>query len=447
MNLPAAFSRKIIALTVALLVFGLAQPQLSLAAPSAADDALKSALTKTAPISVYRMDMDMSAKGALANGLDGTTAGTSQEVSMLALSAAVNGKDAQFTMKGLLSSFMGADPNIGVELITVGGKSYIHGPLPTIGANENKWYIATDAQTLGSMAQSHDLGALAQADMSAFKIMGSESLDNRRCDIYGSTDKLAIAKAFQSFGTGSLAGAGDMQGMDSAELKFWVCDDGYFHKLYMSLEGAQQANPASKGGITMSFHIYDFNAAITITPPVGAVPLERPSTVFQTLPSSSSAALSAKVVNGGNIRYTPGMKGAVLGQLHAGELVTLVQKTANGLWYYVNAPEATGWVHASLLRVDPAIASQVFVNGEAMLAAPTSEQLSATVINGGNRRLAPSTKAEVLGQIHAGDTIQLLAKTKNGAWYYARCRCGALGWVHASLLKVDPKVARKVPVA
>ena len=141
------------------------------------------------------------------------------------------------------------------------------------------------------------------------------------------------------------------------------------------------------------------------------------------------------------------MKGTVLGQLHAGELVTLVQKTTNGVWYYVNAPEASGWVHASLLRVAPEIANRVFVNGEAMLAASVSEQISATVINGGNRRAAPNIKAEVRGQVHAGDTIQLLAKTKNGVWYYVRCRCGALGWVHASLLKVDPKDARKVPVA
>jgi restriction system protein len=89
----------------------------------------------------------------------------------------------------------------------------------------------------------------------------------------------------------------------------------------------------------------------------------------------------------------------------------------------------------------------MFVNGEAMLASPTTEQLPATVINGGNRRAAPNMKGEVLGQVHAGDTIQLLARTRNGAWYYARCRCGALGWVHASLLKVDPKVARKVPLA
>jgi SH3-like domain-containing protein len=447
MNLPAACTRKIIALTVALVVFGLAQPGISLAAPAgAAGDALKSALTKTAPVTVYRMDMDMTAKGALASGLDGTTAGASQEELILALSAAVNGKDAQFTMKGLLNSFMGADPKVGVEFITVGGKNYVHGPLPTLGAKENKWYIASDTQTLGSMAQSHDLGALARADMSAFNITGSESLDNRRCDIYGSNDKLAIAKAMQSFNTGTMAGAGDMQGMDSAELKFWVCDDGYFHKLYMAFEGANKATPANKGGIAMSFHIYDLNAAITITPPAGALALEQPATVFQTLPSSSSTGLSANVANGGNIRQTPGIKGTVLGQLHAGESVTLVQKTTNGLWYYVNAPEATGWVHASLLRVAPAVANRVFVNGEAMLTASASEQFSATVSNGGNRRAGPNAQADVLGQVHAGDTIQLLAKTKSGTWYYVRCRCGALGWVHASLLKVDPKVARKVPV-
>jgi SH3-like domain-containing protein len=448
MNLSPVFIRKLIALTVALVVFGSAQPGVSLAAPADADgDALKSALVKTAPITVYRMDMDVTASGALAGGLSGTGAGAPQEVSVLALVAAVNGKDAQFTMKGLFNSFMGADANVGVEFIVVGGKNYVHGPLPTIGAKENKWYVTTAAQTYASMAQSHDLGALAQADMSAFKLMSSETLDKRQCDIYGSSDKLAIAKAFRSFNTGPMSGAGDMEGMDSAELKFWVCDDGYFHKLRMSSEGTNKANPANKGGITMSFHIYDLNSTIAITAPAGAAALELPDPVFQTAPSSSASALSANVVNGGNIRQNPGMKGTVLGQLHAGELVTLIQKTANGVWYYVNAPEASGWVHASLLRVDPEIANRVFVNGEAMLAAPLSEQLSATVINGGNRRAAPAIKAEVLGQVHSGDTIQLLAKTKNGAWYYVRCRCGALGWVHASLLKVDPKVARKVPVA
>jgi hypothetical protein len=430
MNLPASFARILSALTLALVVWSLGQPGAALAAPAdVADDALKSALAKTAPVTVYRMDMDMFAKGALASGLGGSTAaGSRQELSVLALAAEINGKDAHFTMKGLLSSFMGADADKGVEFIVVAGKTYIHGPLPMMGANEDKWYVTTDAQTTGSLAQSHDLGALAQADMSAFKAMGNEALDGRRCDIYGSNDKHAIAQAFGSFDAGGLAGTSDMESMDSAELKFWVCDDGYLHKLYMSFEGADKTNPASKGGIAMSFHIYDFNGAIKIVAPANAAPLEQPKLggqVFETLPSEGTP--TATVFNGGNIRQSPSPKGQVLGQLHAHQTVTLLEKTVDGRWYHVRAPEATGWVHASLLRVAPDVANRVFVNGEAMLASPTTEQLPATVINGGNRRAAPNMKGEVLGQVHVGDTIQLLAKTRNSAWYYARCRCGALG--------------------
>jgi hypothetical protein len=141
MNLPTAWFRKVITLTVVLVAFSAGQPGVLLAAPAdAAGDALKRALAKTAPVTVYHMDMDMSAKGALASGLGGATAATAQEVTVLTLVAAINGKDAQFTMKGLFNSFMGADQNIGVEFITVGGKNYVHGPLPTVGAKENKWY-------------------------------------------------------------------------------------------------------------------------------------------------------------------------------------------------------------------------------------------------------------------------------------------------------------------
>ena len=73
----------------------------------------------------------------------------------------------------------------------------------------------------------------------------------------------------------------------------------------------------------------------------------------------------------------------------------------------------------------------------------------------GLRRLTPEAIAAALatgsmrqqGQELTLAQIQLLARTRNGAWYYAICRCGARGWVHASLLKIDPKVARKVPLA
>jgi hypothetical protein len=433
---------------MALVVLGMGQPSVTLAAP-AADSAgvLKSALAKTAATTVYRLDMDMKMKGALLNGVGGAAAGANQEISLLAMTGEINGKDAHITMKGYFSTMVGVDQNKGLELMTVGGKTYIHGPVPMMGAKEDKWYVMTTSQSTGSLGQPQNLGALATADMSVFQAAGSEALDGHKCDIYGTADKNAIAKAFGTFGSGGLLSQSDLKDVTSAELKFWVCDDGYLHRMHVAIEGADKSNPATKGSMQLAFHVYDFNGAISIVAPANAASLEQPSGAFQTLPSQPSAQdLSARVVNGGNIRQTPDKKGVVLGQLHAGQVVTLEQRTINGLWYYVTAPEASGWVHASLLRISPAAASHVFVNGEATLAKPVSEQLSATVINGGNRRSAPYVKSDVLGQVHVGQIIQLLARTKNGTWYYARCECGARGWVHASLLKIDPKVARKVPV-
>ncbi len=74
-----------------------------------------------------------------------------------------------------------------------------------------------------------------------------------------------------------------------------------------------------------------------------------------TTPSKAAVAagpLLASVFNGGNIRYGPSwMSGTVLGQLHAGQTITVKERTADGVWYHVVAPEAEGWVHVSLLRM------------------------------------------------------------------------------------------------
>jgi hypothetical protein len=70
--------------------------------------------------------------------------------------------------------------------------------------------------------------------------------------------------------------------------------------------------------------------------------------------------LKAQVFHGGNIRYTPDKRrGTVLGQMHAHQTVTLLQKTADGQWYKVVAPEAEGWVHVSLLTIPRGTASKV----------------------------------------------------------------------------------------
>ncbi|GIV97836.1 MAG: ligand-binding protein SH3 [Herpetosiphonaceae bacterium] len=72
------------------------------------------------------------------------------------------------------------------------------------------------------------------------------------------------------------------------------------------------------------------------------------------VPVAGGAGNRAAVFNGGNIRQTP-VDGKVLGQLHAGQTVTLLARNADSTWFRVEAPEATGWVSAALLTIDPAV--------------------------------------------------------------------------------------------
>jgi hypothetical protein len=159
--------------------------------------------------------------------------------------------------------------------------------------------------------------------------------------------------------------------------------------------------------------------------------------------ATSTATLTATVFNGGNIRREPQVGDNVLGQLHAGEVVTLLERSNDSTWYRVQAPEAEGWVSATLLTIDPKVAQQVSTP------APPETGLSAKVFNGGNVRARPVT-GKPLDQINAGETVQLLAKTSDGGWYqisYTRDGTPITGWVSVTLLTIDPAVAKQVPVA
>lgn len=87
---------------------------------------------------------------------------------------------------------------------------------------------------------------------------------------------------------------------------------------------------------------------------VNAIPSVRPPAAAVT-----AGPLTATVFNGGNIRYLPNLEtGTVLGQLHAGQTVTVKGKTADGRWIRVVAPEAEGWVSITLLTIDEATLAQ-----------------------------------------------------------------------------------------
>lgn len=58
------------------------------------------------------------------------------------------------------------------------------------------------------------------------------------------------------------------------------------------------------------------------------------------------------VFNGGNVRAAPNMRGTVLDQVHAGEIVELLGRSADGNWLYIRNPRGqVGWTHRTLLSL------------------------------------------------------------------------------------------------
>jgi hypothetical protein len=181
-----------------------------------------------------------------------------------------------------------------------------------------------------------------------------------------------------------------------------------------------------------------------------AAPTAAAPTAAPTAQPTPAPELTATVFNGGNIRKQPKVttnKADVLGQLHAGEVVTLLERSADGAWYRIKAPAAEGWVSATLLTVNADVAKQVPVTGQSPgQATPPATGLTATVFNGGNVRERPVT-GKVLDQINAKETVQLVEKSSDGAWYRITNIRNVTGWVSVTLLTIDPATAKQVPVA
>ncbi|MFQ3631586.1 SH3 domain-containing protein [Roseiflexus sp.] len=173
----------------------------------------------------------------------------------------------------------------------------------------------------------------------------------------------------------------------------------------------------------------------------------------------------AAVFNGGNVRTAPNLRGLVIDQVNAGESVTLLARNADSTWVkIINERAITGWVSRTLLTVSPGDLRDLPVSNETVptplpatvaalpppptpnATAPPVTGLTAIVFNGGNVRAAPNLQGQVLDQVNARETVQLLFKTADGNWYQITNVRGVTGWVNRTLLTIDPDVARRVPV-
>ena len=162
-----------------------------------------------------------------------------------------------------------------------GGKYYVKGPIALIGAKEAKWYVLEDSQSeaVAPPYQVSDFfAALNSSDVEFgnFKSDGTETLDGKSCKRY-TADKTDAAKALTALSGGSMPTAADVTKVDNATAKFSICDDGLIHHVDMSMDSSSTEDANTKAHFTVAIHLYDYNAAITITPPADAAKLDMSS--------------------------------------------------------------------------------------------------------------------------------------------------------------------------
>lgn len=241
---------------------------------------LQDALNKVLAASTYRVDLSIKGEGGFTGAPTPAPGEQAKPITLVVMKGDVDGKDAHFTLRGALTSFLGIDPEKTIELITASGKAYLKGPVPLLGATEEKWYevppqaasVAQPPLTPASFLQSFGEAGINPTD---FKNAGTETLDGQNCQVLAG-DKTAVVNAFKKFGGATGATQEDLDSIDNAEFKFWVCEDGYLHQVRMLFEGHEKDTPDQKGSFEILIKMMDFDKDIQITPPADATPLQIP---------------------------------------------------------------------------------------------------------------------------------------------------------------------------
>lgn len=230
------------------------------------------AWNKAKNAATYRIEYDWTIKGNFPDIPAEWNAG--QGLQLFSVAGAVNGKDSQMTFKGFWSVLFTGDPNASMEIMSIGGKAYIKGPAPLIGAAENKWYVSSGASTnsLPKVNEYADVLSDPNVDLSAFRRTSTDTFDNRRCEVY-TGDKVATFKLFQLLDAKDTPDKDTLKEVETAETKFWVCDDSYLHQFTMNIEGRNKDKPNEKVEFQLRLHLFDLNGNVKITPPQNASPL------------------------------------------------------------------------------------------------------------------------------------------------------------------------------
>lgn len=244
---------------------------------------IQDAWDKTARAQAQRFEMGMTLAGDIWN-LPGAT-GSKIEFSFMSFSGELQGHDSHFIMKGYAVDMM-IPSSKGLEIITLGDKVYVHGPVPLLNAPEAKWYV----EKMNVIDRSRPLSrpidwmgyGYSNPNWSGLKQAGQETVDGKKCDVYRG-DKTAALLWYQSANPEDIPDQDAFADFDAADVAVWICNDGYVHQFITSLTTHSKYDVKQKGTMQLKMHFYDINGAIKITAPPSPVPMNLPQSSDDTL--------------------------------------------------------------------------------------------------------------------------------------------------------------------
>ena len=172
---------------------------------------------------------------------------------------------------GMLNEIMGGTK---IEMMEVGGKSYMKGAGFLGLMDPTKWYLMSDSSQSSPPFEPDDMFNMASPGSAtgenAARKIGTETLEGQSCDVWAWN----FTNSSQLLGfLSDVNSKVDMTVTDKAETKSWLCRDGYVHRVAMEILGHAKDNVNEKGAMKLESRMWDFeNPALTIKAPEGALP-------------------------------------------------------------------------------------------------------------------------------------------------------------------------------
>ena len=180
-------------------------------------------------------------------------------------------------------------------------------------------------------------------------------------------------------------------------------------------------------------------AMATATPAPTKTPTPEPT------PAPTVAGLPTLVVNNGaSMLISPTLGSEVVAASPPGATYQPILRTPDNQFFLVHEGNRVGWLAAGDVTIDAAEIPRIGVTTPSMEAVQAGP-LVATALRDGNIRYGPSlTTGTILGQLRAGQSVTLEARTADGQWYRVVAP-EAAGWVNIILLTIEPDTAAHVP--